>query len=174
MATDRYTSTAPASLPIVDVSDEEAANLSRRVEAFAQALQAGESGKELALSSKDLNVLIQRNPSYGEHAAKVYVTLEGDAIRGDASLPLDGLGQAFKGRWLNGSGTFRVETAAGRLLVFMDTLSVRGKPLPDSFMAGLRGKNLAEQAANDAKTVELLSKVERLYVRDGTLHIVSK
>ena len=56
----------------------------------------------------------------------------------------------------------------------MDTLSVRGKPLPDSFMAGLRGKNLAEQAANDVKTAEFLSKVERLYVRDGTLHILSK
>lgn len=171
---DEYTATSPATLPAVEATPEEASNLVTRVEAFSRSLKEGQSGQELTLTARDINVLIQKNPGGSELAGKVYVTLDGDRIRGEASIPLEQLGAFFKGRWLNGSGTFRVETAAGRLLVFMDALSVRGKQLPEPFMAGIRGKNLAEDVAKNPKTVEALGKIESISVRDGKLHIQAK
>ena len=171
---DEYTSTSPANLPTVEATPDEVSNLVARVEAFSRALKEGQRGQELTLTSRDINVLIQKNPGCSELAGKVYANLDGDRIRGEASIPLEKLGESFKGRWLNGSGTFRVETAAGRLLVFMDQLSVRGKPLPEPFMMGIRGKNLAEEAAKNPKNVEALEKIDSISVRDGKLRIVSK
>jgi hypothetical protein len=172
--TSEYTATAPATLPTVTVSDQEASELVKRFDAFASAVKEGQPGQALTLTSRDINVLIQKNPKWSDLAGKVYVTLEGDRIHGDASIPLEKMGGPFKGRWLNGSGTFRVETAAGRLLVFMDSLSVRGKPIPDSFMAGVRGKNLAEDAAKNPETTALMQKIDSVSVRDGKLRIVAK
>lgn len=172
--TAEYTSTSPCSLPSVEVSQQEAADLLARADAFSQAVKAGQPSQKLTLSSRDINVLIQKNPAWSALAGKVYVTLDGDRIQGEASFPLEGLGKSFKGRWLNGTGTFRIETAAGRLLIFMDSLSVRGKPLPDSFMAGIRGKNLAEDATKKPEAAALLEKLDSITVRDGALHIVSK
>jgi len=169
-----YVANKPAELPALKATDQEKANLAKRIDAFKRALKEGTSGQELVLTSRDINMLIQKNPNWTEAGAKAYVTLDGDKIRGDVSLPLEKLGAAFKGRWLNGSGTFRVETAAGRLLVFMDTLSVRDKTLPDRVMAGLRNKNLAEEAAKTPENAALLAKLESVTVRDSTLRIKAK
>ncbi|MEI7901334.1 MAG: hypothetical protein WCK89_13870, partial [bacterium] len=118
--------------------------------------------------------LIQKNPAWSSLAGKVYVNLEGDRIHGEASIPLEQLGKFLKGRWLNGSATFRVETAAGRLLVFLDSLSVRGQAVPENFMGSFRSKNLAEDATKKPETAALLQKLESVTVRDGKLRIVAK
>ncbi len=171
---DQYTATAPARLPEVQVSDAETSALIGRFEAFKTALKEGRAAPDLTLTARDINVLIQKNPGWSSTGGKVYVTIEGDRIHGEASVPLDKLGGYLKGRWLNGAGTFRVETAAGRLLVFMDALSVRGQPVPDQYMAGIRSKNLAEDATKKPETAALLQKLESVTVRDGTLRIVAK
>ena len=171
---DQYTETAPAQLPSVEVSDQEASALLERVEAFSKALKDGGSAPELTLTAHDINVLIQKNPAWSSTGGKVYVTIENDRLHGEASIPLDQVGGMLKGRWLNGSGTFQVETAAGRLLVFMDSLSVRGQPVPEQFLAGIRGKNLAEEATKKPETAALLQKLDSITVRDGKLRIKAK
>ncbi len=171
---DAYTSPAPANLPTIEFTQQEASDLKARVEAFQQAVKEQRHGQELTLSARDINVLIQNKESGNELAGKLYVNMEGDHLTGEVSLPLEKLGSVLKGRWLNGSAAFRVETAAGRLQVFMDTLSVHGKPLPEFFMADIRGKNLAEEAVKDPKNMAALEKIGSISVRDGKLRIVSK
>lgn len=169
-----YASNAPASLPIETASQEEVSEISKRVAAFVQAVKSGQTGQELTLTSRDINVLIQKNPTYPSLAGKIYVTLEGSRVLGDVSIPLKALGKDFENRWINGTGTFRVETAAGRLLLFIDALTVHGKPLPESFMAGFRNKNFAEEAMKKADFAELVNKLDSVAVRDSKLHLVSK
>ena len=169
--TSEYAETAPAALPVVQVPEAEKAELFQRVEAFTKAIQAGGAVPDLTLTAQDINVLIQKTPQL---ANKVYVTLEGDRIQGDASIPLEEFGSFLKGRWLNGSAGFRVETAAGRLVVFMDSLSVRGKPVPEQFMGTIRTRNLAEKAFENPKVAAVLEKLESVTVRDGKLVIKAK
>lgn len=169
--TAEYAETAPAVLPVVQVPEAEKDALIQRVEAFTKAVQAGGPVPDLTLSAQDINVLIQKTPQL---ANKVHVTLEGDRIRGDASIPLEEFGGFLKGRWLNGSAGFRVETAAGRLVVFMDSLSVRGKPVPEQFMKTIRTKNLAEKAFENPRAAAVLEKLESVTVRDGKLVIQAK
>ena len=169
--TAEYADTAPAALPSVQVPEPEKAALFQRVDAFSKAVQSGQSVPDLTLTAQDINVLIQKTPQL---AGKVYVTLEGDRIQGDASIPLEEFGGFLKGRWLNGSAGFRVDTAAGRLVVFMDSLSVRGKPVPEKFMSTIRSKNLAEKAFENPKAAEVLQKLDSVTVRDGKLTIKAK
>ncbi|NLG01483.1 MAG: hypothetical protein GX565_15235, partial [Lentisphaerae bacterium] len=102
--------------------------------------------------------------------------IDGDRIRGDASVPLDQIVDAgfLKGRWLNGSVGLSVSTVAGRLVVFMDELSVRGKPVPEQMMRMLRTKNLAEKALENPKAAPVLRRIESVRVEDGRIVISAK
>lgn len=116
-------------------------------------------------------MLIQKTPAW---ANKIYVGIDGDRLTGEASIPLEEFGSLFKGRWLNGSASFSVSTITGRLVGFIDTLSVRGKPVPDSFMRAIRSRNVAEQASAEPKVAEVLQKLDSVTVRDGQIVIKAK
>jgi len=158
-------------LPAVQVSEAEKAALFQRVDAFSKAVREGQSVPDLTLSAQDINVLIQKSPAL---VNKVHIAIDGDRLRGDASVPLEEFGGFFKGRWLNGSAVFRVDTAAGRLVVFMDTLTVRGKALPDQLMNAIRSRNLAEKAFENPKAAAVLQKLDSVAVRDGKLFVKAK
>lgn len=169
--TAEYTEPAPAALPAVQVTEAESAALFQRVEGFSKAIESGASAQELTLTAQDLNVLIQKSPDLAD---KVRVAIEGDQLQGTVCIPLDDIGSLFKGRWLNGEVTFRVDTAAAGLMVFLDDLKVRGKPLPPQVMQVLRDKNLAEKAGQDPKAAAVLQKLQSVSVRDGKLVIKAK
>jgi hypothetical protein len=173
-ATAEYTETAPAQLPAVEMPEAEKAALFQRVDAFAQAVRAGQPAPELSLTAREVNALIQRSPDL---AGKVYVYIEDGRIRGDTSIPLEEIAPVgiLKGRWLNGSASFTVDTVAGRIVVFIDSLSVRGKPVSAHVMGALRSKNLAEKASEkNPKTAAMLQKLDAVAVRGDRLVIKAK
>ncbi len=169
--TAEYSETVPTALPSVRMPEAEKAALFQRVDAFSKAIRGGQSVPDLTLSPQDINVLIQKTPAW---ANKIYVGIDGDRLTGEASIPLEEFGSLFKGRWLNGSASFSVSTITGRLVGFIDTLSVRGKPVPDSFMRAIRSRNVAEQASAEPKVAEVLQKLDSVTVRDGQIVIKAK
>ena len=171
---EKYTSPTPMKLPSVDVSEAEETAVLQRVGAFTEALKQNHPSPPLVLTSRDVNVLINRHPDWKVMAGRVYVIIEGDRIKGDIAFPLAGLGDSFKGRYLNGSAVFHVDMAAGRLLLFLDSVELAGKPLPEEFMNAMRAKNLAEDANKRPNVRAVLRKLESITVRDGTLAIVPK
>jgi hypothetical protein len=171
---DEYTDTQPRELPAVVVNEEEAEVIVQRVETFRKAQDAGGATEPLVLDANDINQLIHHHPDWSELADKVYVTIEDDQIQGEVSIPLDDVGELVKGRYLNGAATFKVGLAAGRLVVFVETLEVNGKPIPNEFMEQLRSKNLAEDSHKDEDFVAVVEKIESITVQDGRIYIVPK
>lgn len=171
---DTYTATSPSALPSIHVQDGEDTAIFARVAAFTNAVREGGASAELDLTARDINVLIERHPACTDLAGKIYVSIAGDQLSGRVNIPLDGVAKMVKGRWLTGTAGFRVGTAAGRLLVFMDSLTLNGKSPPESFMNGLRAKNLAEDANRRPELAELMDKLQSVVVRDGMLRIVSR
>jgi len=169
-----YTATQPSALPSIHVEEGEAAAVLARVAVFTNAIREGRASAELDLTGRDINVLIQRHPAWTNLAGKVYVTIVGDQLSGSVNVPLDGLTRRLKGRWLAGTAVFRVGTTGGRLVVFMDSVSLNGKSPSETFMAGLRTKNLAEDANKRPDQAAVLDKLESVAVRDGMLRIVSR
>ncbi|MBP8800608.1 MAG: hypothetical protein KBI41_03665 [Kiritimatiellae bacterium] len=169
----RYTDVAPTELPEFQMEEGEKRALFERVDGFVKAVKEGKSDQTLSLSARDINALIQNSP---ELAGRLFVEIEDERICGDVSFPLDQLSSLdlLKGRWLNGSVELSVNTVAGRLVVFMESLTVRGKPVPEQLMSAIRSRNLADQAFGSPKAAQILQRIEKVKVEDGRLVIESE
>src|SRR5277367_2711414 len=145
---DQYTETQALVFPKVAIKPDQLKELQDRVAAFNAAIEAHHNTLPLILTSDDINALLAGDTNLTEFRNKVYVDVEGDKVKGQLSLPLGKYFRIpmvhFKGRYLNGSGTFSVGVSNQILYVYITDLEVKGRPLPSDFMTQLRGRNLAQ------------------------------
>jgi len=173
----KYTDSGPMTLPKVEVSAEEAAGIQQRFKSFKAAIEAGAPAEPLVLAEKELNALITASPDFAKLKDKIYVSLDGSQIKGQVSLPMDDLplptfvAGLARGRFLNGAAGLNISLNNGLLLVTLQTLEVKGEPLPEQFLAGIRQQNLAQEVYKDAKNVETLGKLESVEIKDGAIEV---
>jgi hypothetical protein len=106
---------------------------------------------------------------------RVYVTIDGNRLKGQVSLPLAELGlPIFRGRYLNGTGIFAVSIHRGDLLVTADSLVVKNKPLPAVYMDKIRSENLAANLSSNPRASVALNHLQDVRVGDGKLILVPK
>lgn len=165
---EQYTSTDPVELPASQMDETEYAALEERVNAFKQGLDDGSIDTPLVLTGEDINALIAYHPDWKDVKGKAHVTIEDDTIGAQVSIPLDAL---VKGRYLNGSGTFRVFSKGGALFVLLDSLEVNGQSVPDQFMQQVRKENLAAEVQNDPNFRRMLESIDSIDVEGGELII---
>jgi hypothetical protein len=170
-----YTDAQPAPLPTVQMPQAEIDQLRQRVETFQDAVRTGRPTEPLSLSSDEINAYIQTEPSLMKAKGKVYVTIEGNRLKGQVSLPLDDLGlRLFRGRYLNGSGIFAVSLQKGSLVVTPESIVVKGKPLPGVYMDKIRSQNLADSLNNNPRASVALNHLQEIRISDGKLVLVPK
>lgn len=181
----QYTDTGPATFEQVTYSPAERDDLRRRLASFAEAVERGTGGQELVLTASDLNVLLSENADYKD---RLFVIIEDDRVKGRVSLPLDEVIpaefrerlSALRGRYLNGSATFRVALEGGTLDVRLEELEARGRPLDKiplfgRVFADLKKRNLAaEMSANSQWDTNAISRWDSLQIRDGKVILRSK
>ncbi len=171
-AVEQYTSTTPVAIEVVQASPAEIAAVQDRFKTFANALRAGEPAGPLSLNAKDLNLLINHAPDLPQFKDHVQVAVEGSKIEAKLSLPLDSFGVAkLKGRYFNGAAQVKASLENGVLFVTLDALEVNGKPVPEQIMSAIRSQNLAKDVYKDAKSVEVLKKLDSIKVEDGRVLI---
>ncbi len=169
-----YTDSAPMSLPKVEMSDADYKRLDQRVKSFADAIEAGKAGGPLVLTEQDVNALLVKSANAAELADKVHVSLSGSEVKGQVSIPLNGLGWIGKGRYLNGEAAFKVSLDNGVLIVTAKEIKVKGKALPEKFMSQLRQENLAQDAYKNPKNAETIRKLDAIEVKDGRVIITPR
>jgi len=162
-----FTDAQPAALPKVEMSDAEYQNLSQRVKTFGGALEQGKRVEPLILTERDINALLAKAANTKELADKVYVSMNGNQVKGQVSIPLSFLGWLGRGRYLNGEATFNVSLENGVLIVTAQDIKVKGKPLPESFMTQLRRENLAKEAYKNPENAEMIRKLDSIEVQDS-------
>lgn len=162
-----YTDSQPMQMPKVEMSDTEYQGLEQRVAAFGDALGQGKPIEPLMLTERDINALLARSANTKALADKVYVSMNGNEVKGQVSIPLSGLGWLGKGRYLNGEATFKVSLENGVLLVTAQEIKVKGTPLPESFMSQLRRENLAKDAYKNPENAETIRKLDSIEVEDS-------
>jgi hypothetical protein len=171
----RYTDTQPMELPTVQMPQGEVDRLKQRFEAFRAAVREQRPTPPLTLGSDDINALIAGGTAPQALKGKLYVSLDGDQLKGQVSAPLEQVGLSmFKGRYLNGSATFNLAFRNGALFVTAQTITVKGKPLPERFMQRVRNENLAAELTRQPETAALLQGLEDIRVSEGKLVIVPK
>jgi hypothetical protein len=170
----QYTDTRPAVLPKVEIDPADYEKLTQRVDQFKAAADGGKGEATLTLTAQDLNGLIANNADLAQLKGRLYVAIDGDQVKGQVSVPLAELAgvpglSGLQGRYLNGSAALKVALSDGLLDVHIISLDVNGAPLPEQFLAALRGENLAKDATRDPKTAEALRRLESLEVKDGAV-----
>lgn len=170
-----YTSTSPAALPKVTISDDEFSVLQKRVADFSAVVKNPTNAASLTLSSDEVNALIAKDPGFSAFNNKLHVAIEGNQLKGTVSWPLDELGiSKLKGRYVNGMAGLKAALVNGQLIVNLDSLAVNGKTLPESVMQGLRAENLAKDLNKDPKKAEFIRKFENFEIKDGKLTLKVK
>ncbi|MGD0040841.1 MAG: hypothetical protein ABSE84_10580 [Isosphaeraceae bacterium] len=75
----------------------------------------------------------------------------------------------LKGRYLNGEAELKASLSDGNLVVTLETLEVNGKRPPERFLSELRKQNLAKDAYENPKNVEMIRRFESLEIKDGKI-----
>jgi hypothetical protein len=170
-----YTDAGPTPLPTAHLSPAEMEQLKQRIETFQDAVRGGRPTPPLALTSDEINAFIQTDTNLARLKGKLHVTVEGDRLKGQVSLPLDELGlRIFRGRYLNGSGIFAISLQKGNLVVNADSIVVKGKPLPGVYMDKIRSQNLAENLNANPRASVGLNRLQEIHISDGKLIVVPK
>jgi hypothetical protein len=169
-----YTATEPLEIPLVQMPEDQVQSLVARVDEFRLAVETGESADPLALTGTEINAILQNHPDFEGVGDKVYVTMEGDTIKGEISIPLEELTGLGKGRYVNGSGEFSVSLVGDQPVVFLKSLTVNDKQVPQEFMDQMGNENLAKDAANDPDFQQVFEKLQSIKVENGKLVITPK
>ena len=138
-----YTDTKPMMLPTVQMSPADLDKLKKRFADFEEAVKAQRPTQPLVLTADEINALIASDPDQKALKDKVYVSFDGDRVKGEMSVPLKDLGwKIVRDRYLNGNATFNVSLRNGTFFVSPQTIEVKGKPVPEMLHAGTPQRQL--------------------------------
>ena len=174
MVTD-FTDSAPTPVPAVKLTPAEIEQVRKRIEDFRQAVRASRPTEPLTLSSDEINALIATDSDLEPFKGKLYATVEGESLKGQVSVPMSDIGlPAFRGRYLNGAGTFKLAIHNGLLFLTAQTLEVKGKAVPEVYMQKIRTQNLAQNVNSDPRASAALDRIQDIQLKDGKVVIVPK
>jgi hypothetical protein len=175
-AVNEYTEDAPVAIPVVALRPAEKAELDRRVERFATAMEPNrpkpaDSPTSITLTKDELNALIGEEPRLAGRAALVRIADGG--IEGRLSLPLDELGMDWlRGRFLNGEFVLRPEVRDGQVAVSLERLVAGGKPVPGAVLGVVR--EILERAVLDESTAARLRRIESIDADDDRITLKAR
>jgi hypothetical protein len=173
----QYTDTQPMAMPVETMPKAEMDQLQKRFKAFQDALDARTNATPLILTGREINALLTSRPGASGIQTNFHLALESNQIKGEVSLPLDQFQMPFlnlKGRYLNGAGVFKAALTNQQLFVGIDSLEVKGQPIPEKFMSQIRGQNFAADAQKDPTNAAAISRFESIEIKDGKLIITPK
>lgn len=161
----KYTAEEPASIPVVEATEEEVEEIKARVESAQQASEQGLATEDLVLTADEINALIS---SSEDLKGKAFIKIRDGQVTGDVSIPTDEI-PTGAGRYLNASVTLNVSYENGVLIVTLEDASVKGEPLPEEFVQALRSENLAKDLYSDPDSAEALKRLESVEVLDSKI-----
>ena len=168
-----YADTKPMAIEKGDASPAKLNAVQKRIDAFKDAVANQNTPQELALTTDEINTLLAGQPDLQTLANRVFVFTENGQLKGKLSWPLDQFG--LKGRYFNGTGTFKIGVDRGDLDLRLDDVQTQsGKPLPDPFLQELRKHDFADDLQRDAQTAAALRRVDSVEVKDDRVVIRSK
>lgn len=166
----KYTSEEARQLPSLEFSEEQIAEVEKRVNEFQQNLEENQDSQRLVLSEEDLNALLASNEDL---RGKVYVHIQDGQIRAELSMPAD-IFPGGKGRFFNGDVTFEIALESGELLVRIDQATVGEEPVPEAIMNELRNENFGDRIMQDPDARKSLRQFERIIIEGDQLILVPK
>ena len=171
---DELSSAEPLEVPATELAEAERDALYERLNAFQNAVEGGAGPKELTLSQRELNYLLQHAQQFQE-LGKLHATLKDGAIALEASLSLDTFPGAalfgLEGRYLNGNATLDVGIRNGRPAIFITEFSRPEGEIPGPMLQRLRTVNFADMLAQDPALRAAMDAAAEVEVSEEALRV---
>ncbi len=124
-------------------------------------------GKELRLTERELNGLINANTDLGQ---TVRLQLDTDAINAYLAVPLPKDFPVAGGSMFRARGRFRLSLSAGQAPVAMlEDVTVLGLSLPKEWLGGVKGKNLLADAMGERSDAPTWKGIKSLRIVPGSI-----
>ncbi len=168
----RYTATAPQLITQAHVSGADRDALSRKWGAFYADLSAERPAAPLAMSPKELNVFASMMPALKD---RVHVTIVGNKLRVEFSMPLEAVGNKvppplLKGRYANGVAWLNLCLGEDGFPRFdLISLELNGRRFPNWIRPHLQGDRNLQAVLRTMHNDTLLSHLQSIDIRDGLL-----
>jgi hypothetical protein len=168
----QLTDTKPLSFPEVKLTEAQMNLLRDRMARFQDDIKDGVPTPPLQLTAEEINALIQTEPSLVSLKNHLYITIDGNQLRAQMSFPTEQVGlRPLTGRFVNAQGNFKISLYKGELRVAAETLTAKGKPVPEHIMRQVRTQNLAADLNKDPNAAEGIKNIRNIDVKDGKLII---
>ena len=173
-----YTDSKPSEFKITLLSDADSKALQQRLDSFDNALTNDTPVEPLVLTADELNSLIAKNNTDPDKV-RVHFSFNENRVQAQLSLAGDLFGfRMLHGRYLNGGGDFKVSLQNGKLFVGIQSLTVKGKPIPEKYMQNVRGQNFAqsymEEQTNNPDLDDAFNKIDEIKIENGKLYVIPK
>jgi hypothetical protein len=170
-----FTDNKPEPLPQLRLSRAEINEVQLRIDSFRKAVREGKTTEPLRLSADEINALIETDPDLNPLRGKFYVTSLDKQLQGQLRVPMESIGlPVFKGRYLNGTGTFELSLHNDRLRLNAISFLAKGKRIPEIYMNQIRKHNFVEGLNNDPRAAAALNWLQEIKVQDGKLVLFPK
>ena len=163
-----YTEEKPVVIEHEAVPQKQQSNLNTKYNSLKDVL-THHKATEMEFTSQEFSQLMAFAPETKTIADKAKFWLEGNRIKAELSLPLNGVPQ-MQGRYLNGLFTFNIAVKNQKMSLHVDDCQVKGRPINPKYLKLLNSQNL-EQLLAQHSGVNWSNFIENLEVADGKLRI---
>ncbi|MEM9015442.1 MAG: hypothetical protein AAGC68_00415 [Verrucomicrobiota bacterium] len=174
-----YTSSQPVQIEAPQLQQGEIDSAVTRFDSFSSALEAGTASESLILSEDDINALLFHHPDFADAAGMTNVSIENDQLTSRVSIdlnsieiPIDFVADAVRDKYFNGEVTLSIDMRAQRPALFIEELSVAGRPLPQELMEAFRSENLLKEAQSDPELKKFFDKISEIKIENNQLIVV--
>ena len=161
-----YTEEKPAVIRHEAVNQRQQAQLNVKYNTIKDVVKNHKKA-ELKFTSDEFSQLIAYSPETKGFADKARFWLEGDKVKADLSISLDGVPR-MQGRHLNGIFTFSLSIRDGKMHLHIDECIVKGKPIDASYLKLLNSRNPMQLLSRQNDT-SFMEYIDTLEVVDGKL-----
>ena len=178
-----FTSTAPATFPPYNGSDDIYTGAQKKIAAFNQDVGTGKSSS-LTLSADELNALlshnIDSNPGLKKIHPQVLLSLDGDQARIQGSVPLDAVPFGlFTGRYFNLDATTGLSFNADTKFIKFEfhKLQIGEINVPDNSLPAMQAnfsQSLNQKLRENTAVWNVLQVAKTVAIRDGQFVIETK
>ena len=166
-ARDRYTANQPVAVAPVALPETEGQAVVKRVDEFKKQIQAGTATNALVLTGDELDYWI-RNSASAQLRDNMHVKITNDQVRAQLSMPLDALGPAWQGRFLNGDANVGITVRNGVVAFDLRSVTVGDKPVPPQILAGM-SQNMEWKLQPNDPNAALVTGFKDIEVKDGKI-----
>ncbi len=154
--------------PVV-LTAQEKTTVEAKVEAIQKPAEPKyeKGGKEIILTERELNGLLNENTTFGE---TVSFELATNAIHARVETDLDPDLPVVGGKHLKARARFLVSEVPGQASFILDDLTVWGISLPNDWLAGMKGKDMLGEILGGGKNGKVAG-VEEFKIEPGRLII---